>query len=379
MSRISSSTKPKGDLRGLVTPKPASPTPSVTHNTGPGGVPLVDPPTSAAPPLDDPILTTGPTPVMEKPTHREISAVDYFEDTANLRHTPYRASTRGTLTDHLAKTFEYAENGIDVLKARDYHPRGSGITLDGVNAKRDYFALRSAMATVLDSVDSVETAKIFDFDLAFAAYNYDANAVAFTMLSVLIRGPALDVYHSTAKLYPFDGSRALLLRLHFDVEGVQRGDKGKFMEDMRALRIDDRDTLTHRIRRVWLREGVSRLARPITPDSGGVGDSSSPSGGGRVMAFRSRYVFAAEGKWEETGGPYRIWNGQGRPCVVCYRLYALTDVHADTNGLCPWVCVDAFSTGSPPTASAPIERPTLASDAWQKKDPQQPSAMTFRP
>ncbi|KAK3282348.1 hypothetical protein CYMTET_9906 [Cymbomonas tetramitiformis] len=28
--------------------------------------------------------------------------------------------------------------------------------------------------------------------------------------------------------------------LHFDVEGVQCGDKGKFMEEMRALRIDDR-------------------------------------------------------------------------------------------------------------------------------------------
>ncbi|KAK3289024.1 hypothetical protein CYMTET_3523 [Cymbomonas tetramitiformis] len=305
------------------------------------------------------------------------------------------------------------------------------------------------MATVLDSVDSVETAKIFDFDLAYAAYNYDVNAIAFAMLSVLLRGPALDVYHSTAKLYPFDG-RALLLRLHFDVEGVQRGDKGRFMEDMRALRIDDRvdpnpliqsfrtlsdehrryhtdfddtarvetmlvvleksadaspyevplyqgiitdlygsykpsfDTLTHRIRRVWLREGVSRLARfpPPTPDSGGVGDSSSPSGGGRVMAFRNRPVITAEGKWEDTGGPYRIWNGQGRPCVVCYRLYALTDVHADTNGLCPWVCVDAFSTGRPPpTASAPIERPALTSDTWQKRDPQQkqPSAMTFRP
>ncbi|KAK3252383.1 hypothetical protein CYMTET_38314 [Cymbomonas tetramitiformis] len=147
--------------------------------------------------------------------------------------------TRGTRTDHLAKTFEYAENAIDVLKARGYHPRGSGITLDGVNAKRDYFALRSAMATVLDSVDSVETAKIFDFDLAYAAYHYDVNAIALTMLSVLLREPALDVYHSTAKLYPFDG-RALVLRLHFDVEGVQRGDKGRFMEDMRALRIDDR-------------------------------------------------------------------------------------------------------------------------------------------
>ncbi|KAK3248206.1 hypothetical protein CYMTET_42325 [Cymbomonas tetramitiformis] len=240
------------------------------------------------------------------------------------------------------------------------------------------------MATVLDSVDSVETAKIFDFDPVYAAYNYDVNAIAFTMLSFLLRGLALNVYHSTAKLYPFDG-HALLLRLHFNVEGVQRGDQGKFMEEMRALRIDDRvdpnpllhdafraladkhpryhtdfdntarvetmlvvleksadaspyevplyqgsisdlcgiykpsfDTLTHRIRRVWLREAISRLARspPPAPGSGGVGDSPPPSGGGRVMAFRSCTVLAAEGRWEDTGGPYRIWNGQGRPCMV---------------------------------------------------------------
>ncbi|KAK3282349.1 hypothetical protein CYMTET_9907 [Cymbomonas tetramitiformis] len=56
--------------------------------------------------------------------------------------------------------------------------------LPSVNAKRDYyFALRSTMATVLDSVDSVE--KIFDFDLiAYADFNYDVNAIAFTMLLV---------------------------------------------------------------------------------------------------------------------------------------------------------------------------------------------------
>ncbi|KAK3258050.1 hypothetical protein CYMTET_32890 [Cymbomonas tetramitiformis] len=321
--------------------------------------------------LDALILSTGATLVLEKPTHHEIAAVDYFENTSNLRNTPYHASTREVLTDHLTKTFQYAENVMDVLKARGYHPKGSGITLDGVHAKCDYFALRSAMTTVLDSVDSLETAKIFDFDLAYSAYNYDINAIVFTMLSVLLRGPALDAYHSTAKHYPFDG-HALLLCLHFDVEGVQRGEKGKCMEEMRASRIDDRVdpnpllqsvcTLADEHRRyhtrtsttppAW-RPSASPAFPPPAPDSGGEGDSPPPSSGGRVMAQRSRIVFAAEGKWEDTGGPYCIWNGQGHPCVVCYRVYGLTDVHADTNGLCPWVPPSQLPDDVPP-ADAPF-------------------------
>ncbi|KAK3273033.1 hypothetical protein CYMTET_18706 [Cymbomonas tetramitiformis] len=198
------------------------------------------------------------------------------------------------------------------------------------------------------------------------------------MLSVLLRGAALNVYNSTARQHPYFDGRALLLRLHFEVEGVQRGDRGRFMEDMRPLRLNERegpqptldklrelgderrvyyndftdkdlvetflvviekstnvspyeaplyqhviedlstaaatpafDTVVLRVRRIWQREGVSRLARfpsPTPPDSGGDGWTRRPaSGGARAMALRAAYVQEAVGEWRTTGGPYRTW------------------------------------------------------------------------
>ncbi|KAK3239030.1 hypothetical protein CYMTET_51021 [Cymbomonas tetramitiformis] len=95
---------------------------------------------------------------------------------------------------------------------------------------------------MLDPIDSIKTAMIFDLELAHATKNYDINSIVFTMLSVLLRGAALDdVYLSLHRqtTHAFDG-RTLLLRLHFiEVEGVQRGDMGRFMESIRALRLDE--------------------------------------------------------------------------------------------------------------------------------------------
>jgi len=353
--------------------------------------------------------------------------MEFFANTSKLERTPYRPSTRGVLTEPLTKPFEYADNVMAVLKARGYQPKGTGVTLDGPTARQDFLALRSAMTTVLDPVDSNETAKIFDLDLAYRAYHFDLNTIVFTMLSVLLRGAALDLYHSAARAYPFDG-RAVLLRLHYDIEGVQRGDPGRYMESMRALRIDERtdpndilhqlrtladehkrlhpqfddpalvatllvvleksadtspyevplyqhvitelyttttttfDTVVLRIRRTWQREGIGRLARfppPPASSSGGDAGSATAPGGARHNAFRSRTVLPPEGKWEDTGGPYKAWNGTGgRPCLICYRLYGLTDAHPDTDGLCLLACVDAFSTGrAPKSAKPPPTRP----------------------
>ncbi|KAK3237882.1 hypothetical protein CYMTET_52072 [Cymbomonas tetramitiformis] len=180
--------------------------------------------------------------VREKPTHREIRPLDFLENSGNLRITPYRASTRGLLAEPLAKIFDYADNVVNVLKARNYQPKSSsdGITLEEYSAKEDFFALCSAMVAVLSSVGSTEVAKIFDLDLTCVYHHYDINSMVFTMLSVLLRGSALAVYHTTAKRYPFDG-RALLLRLHFEVEGFQPVDRGRYMEDMRSLRVNERE------------------------------------------------------------------------------------------------------------------------------------------
>ncbi|KAK3241855.1 hypothetical protein CYMTET_48420 [Cymbomonas tetramitiformis] len=174
-----SSTKPRGVLRGLLTPKPSSPATSTRSVSGGATPPLAEPAV-----VEDPILSTNDGFVREKPTHREIRPMDFLENSTALRNTPYRASTRGVLSDALTKTFDYADNVIDILKARGYQPKASGVTLEGSGAREDFLALRSAMIAVLDSVNSVETAKIFDLELAYASYHYDVNYMVFTMLSV---------------------------------------------------------------------------------------------------------------------------------------------------------------------------------------------------
>ncbi|KAK3280402.1 hypothetical protein CYMTET_11754 [Cymbomonas tetramitiformis] len=156
------------------------------------------------------------------------------------------------------------------------------------------------------------------------------------------------------------------------------------------------DTVALRVRRIWQREGVSRLARfppPTPPDSGGDGWTRRPaSGGARVMAIRAAYVQEAVGEWRTTGGPYRTWEETGKPCFVCYRTWGPTDVHAETKGLCPWVCVQDGFFGwscSPLRSKAGVDdastdddelfKPTLAMIAGEESNDEEWPAFATSP
>ncbi|KAK3241856.1 hypothetical protein CYMTET_48421 [Cymbomonas tetramitiformis] len=142
------------------------------------------------------------------------------------------------------------------------------------------------------------------------------------------------------------------------------------------------DTVALRVRRVWQRDGVSKLARfptPSVPDSGGAG--LSKSGGAKAYSFRPKTVHPAVGDWASGPGPYRNWQGQGHPCLVCFRMWGLTDVHEASKGLCPYVCKAAFSDGRAlPSACDPPPRPDPQHRApAAAANPQQPaSAFTFQ-
>ncbi|KAK3249071.1 hypothetical protein CYMTET_41489 [Cymbomonas tetramitiformis] len=194
------------------------------------------------------------------------------------------------------------------------------------------------MAAVLDSVDSVEAAEIFDLDLAYTAYHYDVNAIGFTML-----------------LSDYCPSGRMVLEKSADTSPYEVTSYQGIISDLYGTYKPSFDTLTHRIRRVCFREGTSRARfPPHASNSDGVESIPPPSGGPRALALRTRAIPAAEGKWEEdTGGPYRTWNGQGRLCLVCFRVYGITDVHSDNTGLCSWVYNDAFSAGRAPFLAAP--------------------------
>ncbi|KAK3275471.1 hypothetical protein CYMTET_16401 [Cymbomonas tetramitiformis] len=52
------------------------------------------------------------------------------------------------------------------------------------------------------------------------------------------------------------------------------------------------------------------------------------------------------------GATLLVWEGTGRPCITCFRLWAVTTGHIDTEGICPYVCTQAFAPGRAP-AKAP--------------------------
>ena len=427
-STMSSTTRSRGVLRGLIRSPGVPSTPQSVANSVSASCGAAPASPRVAIPAD-PILH-GNNLVLEKPLGPAVSPLEFFQDTSLLRPTPYRQSTRGTLSDTLSKPFEYAESAAAILRSRGYQPKGSGITLDTDTAKEDLKALRSAISTVLNHIDARETAKLVDTDLSYATYHYDINAIIFAMLSVLLRGAALQLYHSAARSHPQDG-RAVLLRLHYEVEGIRPADRGRFMEAMRALRISERedptptlskfrsfadehsrlhphysdisrvetllvvleksaeespyevplyqdvigdlytdhnmtfDTVALRLRRTWQRQGVSRLARfpPLSrTDKGSVAQPSSggaqAGGDGRAFSLRQRTVVPAEGKWESGSGLYRTWVGTGRPCVTCYRMWGVTDVHPDSSGVCPYSCAASFAAGrAPPGAPTSPVRP----------------------
>ncbi|KAK3271249.1 hypothetical protein CYMTET_20391 [Cymbomonas tetramitiformis] len=135
------------------------------------------------------------------------------------------------------------------------NPKVLGFRSTALTPSMTFWLLRSAMSTVLDSVNAVETTKLFDVELAYASYHFDLNSIIFTMLSVLLRGAALGIYHSTACTHPLHG-RAAMLRLYFEVEGVQNVIGNLYLGSDSTF-----DTVVLHIRRTWQREAANRLAR----------------------------------------------------------------------------------------------------------------------
>ncbi|KAK3266464.1 hypothetical protein CYMTET_24912 [Cymbomonas tetramitiformis] len=47
------------------------------------------------------------------------------------------------------------------------------------------------------------------------------------------------------------------------------------------------------------------------------------------------------------------WKGVGYPCILCFRLWGLTDAHHDTRGICPFTCKEAYNASRVPDAALP--------------------------
>ncbi|KAK3275425.1 hypothetical protein CYMTET_16450 [Cymbomonas tetramitiformis] len=123
-------------------------------------------------------------------------------------------------------------------------------------------------------------------------------------------------------------------------------------------------TLCLRLRTVWREEhAFATLATdtdPVAPPGGGGGGG----GGYRVKkpAFNAvtfdrtpAYSVKPVGEWraEPPTALVKRWKGVGFPCILCFRLWGLTDGHPETKGNCPFTCREAFNPGRTPDSALP--------------------------
>ncbi|KAK3267990.1 hypothetical protein CYMTET_23484 [Cymbomonas tetramitiformis] len=93
---------------------------------------------------------------------------------------------------------------------------------------------------------------------------------------------------------------------------------------------------------------------------------SPPSGGGgerekkpniNAVAFdcKTAYTTKPVGEWktEPVGAMVKRWMGVGYPCILCFRMWGVTEVHPDTRGCCPYMCKEAFGSGRAPDTALP--------------------------
>ncbi|KAK3282372.1 hypothetical protein CYMTET_9887 [Cymbomonas tetramitiformis] len=120
---------------------------------------------------------------------------------------------------------------------------------------------------------------------------------------------------------------------------------------------------------------LARLAAPSPPAHGGGGRGGGGTVGS-IHALGKRRLAPPVGEWkrQEGGGRYMVWDGTGMPCVTCWRLWAVTTGHLDTDGVCVYSCTAAFAPGrAPPFAPVPPAAPPPLSD-WPPTAPPAPRA-----
>ncbi|KAK3250505.1 hypothetical protein CYMTET_40135 [Cymbomonas tetramitiformis] len=189
------------------------------------------------------------------------------------------------------------------------------------------------------------------------------------------------------RLYPDYTDRSLVE----DVYTVLRSSAAKspyvtplYLVVLRELSTNNNFTfasLTLRLGKVFRDESaLARLSAPALPSSGGA--TRTGGGGGKEPAgsFHSlsrRKFIPPEGTWKKNdmGGRYLVWDGTGMPCVTCFRLWAVTTGHMDSDGICPYVCVQAFAPGRAPALAprAPPKPPSMS--AWPPSDTPQAHAL----
>ncbi|KAK3285954.1 hypothetical protein CYMTET_6461 [Cymbomonas tetramitiformis] len=224
------------------------------------------------------------------------------------------------------------------------------------------------MSHVLGPISRDEVFKLLDLDYEYEAYHYVVNDLTYAVLPTVLRGMALVLYDESTRLHPHDG-RCALQRLRFHVEGIGDPDAHRFWVRLRATKIDEtlepapQLAVVRTLARTNTADSIPRTPtatslRTSTPFSASGG--ATRGGGGEKNNVGSAYNTGKrkygppEGKWKkhDGGGRYLVWEGTRVLCITCFRLWTVTTGHNHADGICTYVCTQAFAPGRAP-AKAP--------------------------
>ncbi|KAK3280590.1 hypothetical protein CYMTET_11580 [Cymbomonas tetramitiformis] len=308
----------------------------------------------------------------------------FFNDPSVLSSTPVEEGRENEYLEQMSYAFTYSTDIVTILRTGGYNPK-HGFTLDNETADTDFTALLSALRHVLFPVSFADFSKILDLGHDYDFYHVVLNEIVFTVLPVVLRGTALALYTEAARDHPGDG-RYILQRLRYEVEGVPDSDTDRFWVKMRSTIIDENNDPAPQLttirdlgdKHARINNGyneekrvkdlyhiltasakqspfVTPLYVPIIRELRSGARPKKPSFNSASAHREPTHAIKPVGEWrpEPAGALIMRWKGVGYPCILCFRLWGLTDAHHDTKGICPFTCKEAYNVSRVPDSALP--------------------------
>ncbi|KAK3273977.1 hypothetical protein CYMTET_17816, partial [Cymbomonas tetramitiformis] len=299
------------------------------------------------------------------PANRTTSA-EFRADNSVWVSTPVRASQREEFADKIDCAFSYGEE----LAKRHGFKANVGLTLDGPDAESDFAVLLANMSHVFGPLSRNEIMKLLDLEYEYERLRFhvegigdpDAHRFWVRLRAIILDetvepAPQLAVVRTLAdkhrKLHPGYTDSDLVQDLYS--VGVMRTSAAAsphatslylvVLRDLAANHPFTYAALALRLSKTYRDE--KPLPRLAVPASGG--DLPAPGGGGRsrggripggsALAFGERRMEKPVGDRKPVKNVWYLqWEGKGVLCVTCFRLWAATDGHLATGGVCPFSC-----------------------------------------
>ncbi|KAK3285636.1 hypothetical protein CYMTET_6766 [Cymbomonas tetramitiformis] len=307
------------------------------------------------------------------------SPFEFFNNPSVLVSTPVELGREEEFAENLSYAFAYSTDLVTVLKSGGFNPK-TGLTLDNEEAESDFTVLLAGLGHVLFPISYAEFSKLLDLENDHEFYHITLNEILFTILPVVLRGTALALYHEAVRSHPADGRYWSKLRASVVDEDSDPAPQLTVIRKLgdKHAHLNPDYSEAKRVKDLWhVLASSAKLSPFVTPPYLNI--IRAPWWQGLLFlrplppvkkpTFNSLSAKNADikpvGEWTaQPGALTKRWAGTGYPCLVCFRLWNLTDTHPDTKGACPYTCREAFAQGrAPPTAKPAGSRPPPAAAA----------------